>query len=81
MKSITFKEVNQIIGADSEGYKQLYVHKTKDQFGDVTSCWKLSLFERIQVLFTGKVWLCQRTFNHDLVNSLITTEKDEVIKK
>ena len=60
----TFKGMNAIYAKDQPEYLPLPVHKTDG--GTVTSCWKLSLFERIQVLFGGTIWLRVLTFNQPL---------------
>jgi len=60
----TFKGMNALYGKDQPEYFPLPVHKTDG--GTVTSCWKLSLFERIQVLFGGTIWLRMLTFNQPL---------------
>ena len=35
----------------------LDLHSFRDGKGETVSCWKMSWWERVQILFTGKVWL------------------------
>jgi len=64
MKPIEFKGFNKILAKDQPQYQPLPVLWEAD--GRVTSCWKLSLKERLKVLFGGKLWLSQLTFNQKL---------------
>jgi len=64
MKPIPFEEQNSVYAEDQPEYLPLPVHKTED--GRVISCWGLSFWERIKVLFRGKVWLHVSTFNSPL---------------
>jgi len=64
MKPIEFKGFNKILAKDQPQYQPLPVLWEAD--GRVTSCWKLSLKERLKVLLGGKLWLSQLTFNQKL---------------
>lgn len=64
MKVINFKECNSIYAKDQPEYLPLPSHKTED--GKVTSCWKLSFWERLKVLITGRIFLQILTFNKPL---------------
>lgn len=64
MIPVTFPESNCVYAADQPEYQPLPVLKLPD--GMCVSCWKLTLWERIKLLFTGKVWLMQLTFNQPL---------------
>jgi hypothetical protein len=64
MKPIEFKGFNKILAKDQPQYQPLPVLWEAD--GRVISCWKLSLKERLKVLFGGKLWLSQLTFNQKL---------------
>lgn len=80
MKIVKFKECNTVYAEDQPQYLQLPCHKTVD--GEVTSCWGLSIMERLRVLFTGKIFLRMLTFNQplqplkmDVVNPLKVVRK------
>ena len=64
MKIIKFKECNIIYAEDQFEYVPLHAHKAKDS--RVTSCWGLSFFERLKILFTGKIYIQMLTFNAPL---------------
>ena len=64
MKPIEFNEKNCVFAEHQPEYIPLPVHKTED--GIVISCWKLTLKERLKVLFCGNIWLSVMTFNHSL---------------
>ena len=64
MKAIEFKGCNITYAENQPEYLPLHAHKSKD--GLVTSCWELSLLERLKVVFTGKIYLLILTFNRPL---------------
>jgi hypothetical protein len=64
MKPIEFNEKNCVFAENQPEYIPLPVHKTDD--GIVISCWKLTLKERLKILFCGNLWLSVMTFNHPL---------------
>ena len=64
MKIVKFEECNTTYAKDQPQYLQLPCHKTVD--GEVTSCWGLSIKERLRVLFTGRIFLRMLTFNQPL---------------
>jgi len=45
----------------------------RDADGTVVTRWRLSLKERVQILFTGDLWLTLMTFNHPLQPVKLTT--------
>lgn len=72
MKPVKFKGVNVTYAENQPEYMPLPVHKTPD--GTVTSCWKMSFWERVKVLFTGRIFLTVLTFNKPLQPVLLMTE-------
>jgi hypothetical protein len=64
MKPITFKESNIVFAKDQPEYLPLPAYKNDK--GDVISLWKFNFFERIKILFIGKIWFHVLTFNHPL---------------
>ena len=72
MEPIKFKGYNVVYAKDQPQYLPLPVSKTDD--GEVTSCWKMSLFERLKVLFTGRIWVSMLTFNEPLQPQKISTK-------
>ena len=59
MKPVDFRESNKVLrkpeSMTDEECGSLPIHNTKD--GQCISCWKLSLKERLNVLFGGVIWL------------------------
>lgn len=71
-----FKESNGGIGiGDDINYEYFEVHKTNDENDRVIILWKLNIFERILVLFTGRVWQQSLLKGGDLQETAITIDK------
>lgn len=81
MKPIEFKEQNIIFAKDQPEYKPLPAHKVSSPRGEVISCWKLSLTERIRLLITGRLWVSLLSFNKPLTPSYFTTKKSDLFIK
>jgi hypothetical protein len=64
MKPIKFKQQNVVFAENQPEYFPLPAHRTPS--GKVTSCWSLSWKERLRILFTGKIFWTQLTFNQPL---------------
>lgn len=77
MKIVKFKESNETYAKNQPQYKQIPVFKYTD--GDVVSCWKLSLWERLKLIFTGRVWVVLKTFNSPLQPQYISINKKDVL--
>jgi hypothetical protein len=71
MRPIRFQEVNAVYAEDQPEYLPLPVYKSAN--GIVTSCWELSLKERLLVLLLGKIYLSQMTFHQPLQPVLVDT--------
>lgn len=70
MQPIDFKERTVILAEDQPQYLPLPVF---EHDGEMISCWKLTILERLIVLFTGRLWLRQLTFG-----CLMQPQKPEV---
>lgn len=67
MVPVKFKQQNVIYAENQPEYLPLPAHKDiKDSNGTVTSCWRFSILERIQILFMGKIYWQQLTFDSTL---------------
>ena len=64
MKQIKFKECNITYAENQPEYLSLPTYKTKS--GEVTSCWKLSFFDKLRIIITGRMFLSILTFNNPL---------------
>ena len=79
MKPTNFKEQNVIFAKDQPEYQPLPAFIEKSDKGQVISCWKLSIKERLRILFFGKLWCCMLTFNKPLTPVFFTTKKSDVL--
>lgn len=59
MKPVTFPEQNIVLGKDQPEFLPLPAYRSP--CGKVVSCWKLSLWDRLKLLVTGRFWLIQLT--------------------
>lgn len=71
METVEFKQQNVVYAEDQKDYRSLPVYKNdfgkgESNNGIVTSCYRLSFWERIRVLFTGRVYFQVVTFNEPL---------------
>lgn len=76
MKAIKFKESNIIYAENQREYLPLHAHKTIS--GVVTSCWKPSFKERINILFGSNIYLRMLTFNKPLQPVILTINKPDL---
>lgn len=66
MKPIGFAQQNAVLAKDQPQYLPLPVHRELTLPGTVTSCWQLTVRERLKLLFTGRLWFSQLTFGAPL---------------
>jgi hypothetical protein len=64
MIPIDFPQKNCVYAKNQPEYLELSAHKDKD--GIVTSCWRVTFWERIRILFTGRLYFQTMTFNQPL---------------
>lgn len=75
MHPIEFPEQTVVFAEDQPQYNPLPAHHYGDDEGTIAFCWKLGFYERLQVLFTGKIWQRVLTFNQPLQPQLLQTVK------
>ena len=78
MKLIEFDEQNVIIAKDQPEYLPLPAHIFNDNCGTVAFCWKLSLSERLKLLFSGALWHRVLTFNKPLQPVILGLDKPQM---
>jgi hypothetical protein len=61
-RPVDFPGSNIVFAKDQPQYLPLPAYLSNDHEGRVTSCWALSVRERLRLLFTGRVWLTVWTF-------------------
>lgn len=81
MKAIEFKEQNTEIAKNQDEYLTLPAYKSDDEYGTMITCQYLSLWERVKVLFTGKIWMSEWTFNKPITPRRFEVNKWEVLNK
>ena len=72
MKPVEFPEQNVVYAEDQPEYLPLPALNTKNEHGEVISCWQLSFKERLRILFTGRLWVSLWCFGKPLTPSLFT---------
>ena len=80
MELIEFPEQTVVIAKDQPQYRPLPAYQYRDEQGTIVCCWKLSFWERVRVLFTGKLWHTILTFNSPLQPQLLETHKPDMPK-
>jgi hypothetical protein len=78
MKPITFPEVNKTYAKDQPEYTPLPGHYVDDPKGQFIFCMRLSLMERLRLLFTGRIWCSLLTFGGPLTPSFFSTKKSDL---
>ena len=72
MIPIKFKQANTEYAKSQSQYHTLPAYKGSD--GIVISQWQLSIKEKFKIVFSGKLWLRQHTFNKPLQPQLPSIE-------
>jgi len=57
MEPIDFKQSNKTYAKNQEPYLPLPVYEDGEQGGRIFHCWRLSIKERIKILFKGVLWI------------------------
>ena len=63
MKPVYFKEANITFAENQPIYRPLPAYIDNEQGGRIFQCWKLSLIERLKLMWTGKLWINVLTFH------------------
>lgn len=67
MTPIDFPQANCTLAKHQEQYLQLPVHRDDGApDGIITSCWQLTWWERLKILWFGRLWIQQMTFGQAL---------------
>lgn len=65
MKPIFFKGTNTVFARNQPPYIPLPAHRDgRDPWGRMTTCWQLTMAERVTLLFTGRLWSQLATFQN-----------------
>lgn len=80
MKAVKFKGCNTNIAEDQDEYKTLPALKFNNKFGTMITCYSLNFWERLRVLFLGKIWLSEMTFNKPITPRIHSTNKNDLFE-
>ena len=84
MKPVKFKGMNCVYAEHQKEYLPLPAYKHNDSIKCVSACWYLNIWERIIVLFLGRIYTTLPTFGHPLtpqklsIKNPVTTKGGEV---
>ena len=73
MKPIEFPEMNSVYAKGSKRFAELPAHTTGG--GHVITCWKPTFFERLRILFGGKIYCAQLTDKKGLQPQMLTVNR------
>ena len=73
MENIKFDESNIVIAKDQDEFKALWAYMDDEV---TVSCYKLTLKERLKILFNGKLWIGQANFGRTLQAQLPSVYKE-----
>lgn len=79
MDIVKFPECNVTYAENQPEYRSLSALKMED--GEIVTCWKPSIRERLKILFSGKIWLNVLTFNKPLQPLLMSANKPFNVEK
>jgi len=74
MQPIKFKEHNKVYAKNQKEYLPLPVYEDDTNGGRVIHCWRLSIPERLKLLFKGKLWIHVSNFGQKLQPIKPTTD-------
>lgn len=80
MKPIKFKECNIEFAKDQDEYKTLHSFYDKDAQVAVF-CYSFSFWDKLKILFNGKLWLGIMTHGKPLQPQLLSMDKSDLLKK
>jgi hypothetical protein len=72
MKPIPFPQQTMVLAREQPQYQPLPVYRGDDY--EFISCWHLTWWERIKLLFTGRIWHRQKTFSYAYQPVLLEVE-------
>lgn len=80
MKIVEFKEQTGVYAKNQPQYQQLPAFQYMDAEGRIACCWKLTVWERIKLLFSGVIWHQILTFHQPLQPQMLTVEKPVMVQ-
>jgi len=78
MKAKQFKHSNTVYAKDQPEFSPLPALKFETETGEVVFCMGLNFWERLRVLFLGKIWVSLRMYGKPLTPSFHSTYRTDV---
>jgi len=78
MTPVKFPESNVTFAKDQPEYKPLVGYLNPSDKGEFIFCMKLTLWERVKILFKGHLWVQLLTFNKPLTPSFFSVDKKDM---
>lgn len=75
MKQIEFKQANKSLALVGKAPIPAYVD---EQIPQVVTCWHLSFWERVKLLFTGKVFACTLSAHTRVQMTVLNINQNEI---
>lgn len=76
MNPVSFKFQNHIY---SKTKRPIPAFKNKSRQGQVITCWKGGFWDRLKILFTGRVWVLSETNQMPLQPFIIVTNRKDIV--
>lgn len=78
MNPIEFEGQTVVFAKNQPEYRPLPAHVDPTSSGTVTFCWRLTIKERLKLLFSGVLWHQVLSFHQPLQPQLLSIEKPEL---
>lgn len=75
-----FEGHNVIIASNQPPYKPMPAYRFGDDSGTTLICWKLGFWERLNILWTGRIWHFILTFDQPMQPQKLQAESPLEIK-
>lgn len=74
MDLVEFPQQTVVIAKNQPPYKPMPAWQGEGDDGHTIVCWKLSMVERLKLLFTGRIWQHMLTFRNRMQPQKLTLE-------
>lgn len=78
MQPTEFPESNAVLGEGQPEYTPMPVYRYVGDEGRTVSVWRLSFWERLRLIFTGRIYVQVLTFRTPIQPQLLTVEKPDM---
>ncbi len=78
MRQEHFEQANSSLGSMGAKPIPAYVDEASKL---IVTCWKMSIWERIKFLFSGKVWVCTIADRKNVQRSVLSTDEGKIFGK